>query len=40
MSETIFGLISETARTTPEAPALLAPGRADASFERLHRRIL
>ena len=40
MSETIFGLISETARTTPEAPALLAPGRTGASFARLHRRIL
>lgn len=40
MSETIFGLISEQARGTPEAPAFLAPGRADASFARLHRRIL
>ena len=39
MSETIFSLISEQARATPEAPALLAPGRSDVSFARLHRRI-
>jgi len=40
MSETIFGLISEQARGTPEAPAFLVPGRADVSFARLHRRII
>lgn len=39
-SETIFGLISETARRTPEAPAFLAPGRAGASYARLHRQII
>ena len=40
MPETIFDLISENARNTPEAPALLAPGRADASYARLQRRII
>ena len=37
MPETIFDLISENARNTPEAPALLAPGRTDASYARLQR---
>ncbi|MFQ5565781.1 MAG: AMP-binding protein, partial [Paracoccaceae bacterium] len=39
MSETIFDLISDTARSTPGAPALQAPGHAVTSFARLQRQI-